>query len=130
VAEVRVLDKGTGYVLQLGASVTIDPPLLCGGEASGVAAKVSPLLSPTIPSSSPAAAAASSSSSNSPMMYYSSLTAQLQQLLPPNTVLVFDAKAGRYRVLDEKLNLMPLPSTMMMDPLFGSIGRSPLAKER
>jgi hypothetical protein len=121
VAELRVLDKGTGYVLQLGATVTIDPPFLCGGEPGGAAAKVAPVLSPTIPSSSPPV-------STIPMMY-SSLTAQLQQLLPPNTVLIFDAKAERYRVLDEKLNLMPSP-TMMMDPLFGSIGRSPLAKEK
>jgi hypothetical protein len=119
VDRIELLEGGAGYVKQIGANVTIDPPVLCGGELDGEAATAVAELSPV-----------ERRKTGPPDMTYtpSSLSSQLGQLLPPGVALGYNPLRGQYVVLAKELDLMRGTSTMM-DPIFGPVGKSPLERE-
>jgi len=118
VAAVELLDGGAGYTVPLGAEVTIAPP----AEADGKQALAKAVVRPAV------------TRIEAPSDYNpTSLSAQLQQLLPSDTVLEFDPVRGVFVVggePEEDLMTFRPEENTLYDPIFGRVGRSPIEMER
>lgn len=119
VAGVELLDGGAGYVVPIGVEVEIDPPAEPDGRQALAAAVVKPTVTAIM----------------APSRYDpGSLSAQLQQLLPSDTVLDFDYAGGRRFVVggeaERLLAALTPEETTLYDPVFGLVGRSPIEMER
>lgn len=118
VAGVELVDGGGGYVVPIGAEVAIDPP----AEPDGRRAVATAVVKPTV------------TAIMAPSRYDpGSLSAQLQQLLPSDTMLDFEPAAMRFVVGGEEELLLAREApeeTTLYDPVFGTVGRSPIEMER
>ncbi|GAB5036555.1 mitochondrial phosphate carrier protein 2 [Nannochloropsis oceanica] len=118
VVAVELLDGGAGYTVPLGAEVSIAPP----AEKDGRQAYAKAVVRPTV------------TRIEAPRDYNpTSLSAQLQQLLPSDTVLEFDVIRQVFVVRgepeDDLMMYRPEENTFY-DPIFGPVGRSPIEMER
>jgi len=123
VAEVKVVDGGGGYVLQMGTKLTFESPAAAGGEADGEQARGMAVLAPTVERTS------DPMSSINDMYQPTSQTILLQQLLPTDVAITYDTTAGRFRIYNQGLTSSIIATGSMLDPLFGPVGKSPLEKE-
>jgi hypothetical protein len=118
VVAVELLDGGAGYTVPLGAEVSIAPPAEKGGRQAFAKAVVRPAVTRI----------------EAPSDYNpTSLSAQLQQLLPSDTVLEFDVLRELFVVggePEDDLMMFRPEENMLYDPIFGPVGRSPIEMER
>jgi len=118
VVAVELLDGGAGYTVPLGAEVSIAPPPEVGGKQAYAKAVVRPAVTRI----------------EAPSDYNpTSLSAQLQQLLPSDTVLEFDMIRQLFVVggePEDDLMMFRPEENMLYDPIFGPVGRSPIEMER